>query len=154
MALILCLFVFHHLAGRPLKWTLNVSRTQSLGPEARGAAWQESEGGLTSTCPGPESSSWGTSSSRRWCLPPPSSAPGSATEGQEEKGGRWGREREEARPGGVHQGCCCCCWKGDQKTTRAFLWGGTEKQKPVALREKWSNQSSIFCTVHKGLRAL
>ena len=33
---------------------------------------------LTSTCPDPESSSWGTSSSRRWCLPLPSSAPDSA----------------------------------------------------------------------------
>lgn len=44
--------------------------------------WSRNSGneGLTSTCPHPENSSWGTSSSRRWCLPLPSSALDSARE--------------------------------------------------------------------------
>lgn len=40
--------------------------------------WNSGNDRLTSTCQHPENSSWGTSSSRRWCLPLPSSALDSA----------------------------------------------------------------------------
>lgn len=46
----------------------------------------DQRGELTNMFLAPESSSWGTSSSRRWCRPPPSSAPDSVAEGEQTGG--------------------------------------------------------------------
>lgn len=98
----------------------------------------EGNDGLTSRCQHPENSSWGTSSSRRWCLPLPSLALDSA--------------RKEANKRYLENNkrfSSCWTWTGTQEGW-SLLWNSV--WEPTAPCEEY-NRVQFSTPFRKGLRA-